>query len=120
MESVRAREHAALADLGAVAALAEVRRAVEALADDHDGGRSARVVLLNVRPNCVNLERLTREALDHLGIVAEVVKVTDFAEIVGYGVMSTPALVVDDRGVLFGRVPTAATLRYLHEPLAAS
>ena len=55
--------------------------------------------------NCVNLERATREALDQLGLDATVEKVTDYAAIVGYGVMSTPGLVVDEQVVLSGRVP---------------
>lgn len=61
--------------------------------------------------NCKNLERVTREALEALGIDAVVEKVTDFPTIVGYGVLSTPALVVDDQVVLSGRVPTASAVR---------
>jgi small redox-active disulfide protein 2 len=63
--------------------------------------------------NCVNLERVTREALAALGVEATVEKVTDFPTIVGYGVMSTPGLVVDEKVVLSGRVPTAAQVREL-------
>ena len=63
--------------------------------------------------NCVNLERVTREALAALGVEATVEKVTDFPTIVGYGVMSTPGLVVDEKVVLCGRVPTAAQVREL-------
>ena len=69
--------------------------------------------------NCVNLERVTREAVTDLGIDAQIEKVTDFATIVGYGVMSTPALVVDEKVVLSGRVPTAAAVRELLESLAS-
>lgn len=61
--------------------------------------------------NCVTLERVTREAAESLGIDVEVEKVTDYAAIVGYGVMSTPGLVVDGEVVLSGRVPTAAHVR---------
>ncbi|WP_149203779.1 thioredoxin family protein [Actinotalea subterranea] len=67
--------------------------------------------------NCVNLERVTREALEQLGVEATVEKVTDFPTIVGYGVMSTPGLVVDEQLVLSGRVPTAAHVREILEPL---
>ena len=67
--------------------------------------------------NCVNLEKATREAVEALGIDAEIEKVTDYAEIAGYGVMSTPGLVVDGEVVLYGRVPTAAQVRELLEPL---
>jgi small redox-active disulfide protein 2 len=61
--------------------------------------------------NCVTLERVTREAAESLGLDVEVEKVTDYAAIVGYGVMSTPGLVVDGEVVLSGRVPTAAHVR---------
>jgi small redox-active disulfide protein 2 len=61
--------------------------------------------------NCHALERRTREALAGLGLTAEITAVTDYPTIAGYGVMSTPALVIDDRVVLVGRVPTIAALR---------
>lgn len=63
--------------------------------------------------NCKNLERVTREALDQLGIDATVEKVEDFAAIVGYGVMSTPGLVVDDRVLVSGRVPKTTEIKEL-------
>ena len=65
--------------------------------------------------NCVTLEARTREAIDSLGVAAELEKVTDYGEIANFGVVSTPALVVDDRVVLSGRVPTVAALRQLLE-----
>ena len=61
--------------------------------------------------NCVTLERITREAAESLGIDVEVEKVTDGAAIVGYGVLSTPGLVVDGEVVLRGRVPTPTQVR---------
>jgi small redox-active disulfide protein 2 len=69
--------------------------------------------------NCVNLERVTREAVAGLGIDATIEKVTDYPTIVGYGVMSTPALVVDETLVLSGRVPTATQVREILAPLAS-
>ena len=63
--------------------------------------------------NCVKLERVTRQAIEDLGLDATVEKVTDYPTIAGYGVMSTPALVVDERLVSSGRVPTAAEVREL-------
>lgn len=63
--------------------------------------------------NCHTLERLTREALADLGATAEVSAVTDYPSILGYGVMSTPALVVDERVVLSGRVPSKEQLHQL-------
>lgn len=69
--------------------------------------------------NCVNLERVTREAVTGMGIEAQIEKVTDYAAIMGYGVMSTPGLVVDERVVMAGRVPTAAKVRELLESLTS-
>ena len=63
--------------------------------------------------NCVNLERATRQAIDDLGLDATVEKVTDYPTIVGYGVMATPALVIDEKLVSSGRVPAAAEVRTL-------
>ncbi|HWS58631.1 MAG TPA: thioredoxin family protein [Actinotalea sp.] len=70
--------------------------------------------------NCVNLERSTREALAELGAQATVEKVTDYPAIVGYGVMRTPALVVDEQVVLSGRVPTTTQVRDILAPLVAA
>ncbi len=63
--------------------------------------------------NCHTLESLTREAVAELGIAAEVSMVTDYPTILGYGVMSTPALVVDEQVVMSGRVPTKAQVTEL-------
>jgi small redox-active disulfide protein 2 len=55
---------------------------------------------------CGKLEAITREAVGRLGLEATVEHVTDMAQIMGYGVMSTPALVVDGEVRLAGRVPS--------------
>ena len=46
---------------------------------------------------CISLTENTQQALHNLGLTADVVKVTDFAEIAAHGVMSTPALAIDDK-----------------------
>jgi len=56
--------------------------------------------------NCKKLEDLAAKAVADLGMDAEIVKVTDIGEIMAYGVMSTPALVVDEQLRLAGRVPS--------------
>jgi small redox-active disulfide protein 2 len=69
--------------------------------------------------NCHTLEARTREALTELGLSAQVSAVTDYPSIVGYGVMNTPALVVDEQVVLSGRVPTTAQVAQLLSAAAA-
>jgi small redox-active disulfide protein 2 len=56
-------------------------------------------------PNCQRLERETRTALDGASIVYELSKVTDFADIAAYGVMQTPALVINENVLSAGRIP---------------
>ena len=63
--------------------------------------------------NCANLERVTREALAELGLDATVEKVTDYPTIAGYGVMSTPGLVIDEKVVISGRVPRTPEVKML-------
>ena len=67
--------------------------------------------------NCKRLEERTREAVASLGLDAEIEKVTDYADIAGYGVMKTPGLVVDERLVVSGRVPTTREIAALLTPM---
>ena len=65
--------------------------------------------------NCTNLEKNVREALTRLGVDAEVEKVTEYADIMAHGVMSTPGLVIDGDVVSYGRVPTPTQIVELIE-----
>jgi small redox-active disulfide protein 2 len=56
-------------------------------------------------PNCKKLAENTEEAAKALGIEYEIVKVGDISAILGYGVVTTPALVVDGEVKVVGRVP---------------
>ena len=56
---------------------------------------------------CLTLAENARSAAAAAGKQAEIVKVTDFAEIAAYGVMSTPGLVIDERVVSSGKVLSA-------------
>lgn len=57
-------------------------------------------------PKCKNLYKLTKEVLDENQIEATIIKVEDIMEIMNYNIMSTPALMVDDKIVSIGRVPS--------------
>ena len=63
--------------------------------------------------NCKTLEKRTREALEQLGITANVEKVEDYQLIASYGILRTPGLVFDDRVVLSGSVPSVDTIKDL-------
>jgi small redox-active disulfide protein 2 len=54
---------------------------------------------------CAKLEERTHEALGQLGMEAEVVKVEDIAQVMSYGLMATPGLVIDEQLVMSGRLP---------------
>ena len=61
--------------------------------------------------SCKKLEALTRRAVAELGIEADVIHVTEIADIIAYGIMSTPALVVDEQVKIAGRVPSLAEIK---------
>lgn len=56
--------------------------------------------------NCERLYEVTLKAVASLGIEAEAVKVTDFQAMMKYGILQTPALVIDERVVVVGKVPS--------------
>lgn len=61
--------------------------------------------------NCKRLEANAREAVSELGIAAEVVKVENIQDIMAYGVMKTPALVVNEEVKIMGRVASVADIK---------
>lgn len=61
--------------------------------------------------NCKKLESNVRKAVEELGINASIEKVTDFKDIISYGVMATPALVVDEKVKIMGKVPSVDQLK---------
>jgi small redox-active disulfide protein 2 len=60
---------------------------------------------------CKTLEKLTREVVAQNGIQATVTKVEDITEIMKYHIMSTPALVVNEKVEIKGRVPSASEIK---------
>lgn len=60
---------------------------------------------------CKTLEKLTRVAVTETGISAEIEKVEDIYKIMSMGVMQTPALVINEKVVLSGRLPSVAEIK---------
>lgn len=61
--------------------------------------------------NCVTLAKRTEQAVKELGIEADITKIEDYQLIAEYGVMKTPALVVDEKLIFYGKVPTVKELK---------
>lgn len=61
--------------------------------------------------NCKKLEANVKEAVDELGLDATIEKVEDIKSIMAYGVMKTPALVVDEQVKIMGRVPKVKEIK---------
>jgi small redox-active disulfide protein 2 len=59
---------------------------------------------------CKSLEKLTREVVEKSGIQATITKVEDITEIMKYQIMATPALVVNEKVEITGRVPSASEI----------
>lgn len=64
-------------------------------------------------PKCKTLEKLTIEVVEQNGIDATVTKVEDIYQIMKYGVMTTPALVVNEKVEIKGRIPSADEIKQL-------
>jgi small redox-active disulfide protein 2 len=58
--------------------------------------------------NCKRVEQIARKIVEELALEAEIIKVTDYNEIMAYNILSTPGLVVNEKLVSYGRIPTPA------------
>jgi len=64
-------------------------------------------------PRCKTLEKATRDVVAEMGIEANIVKEEDIMKIMEYGIMRTPALVINEKVVMSGRVPSVSEIREL-------
>ena len=57
-------------------------------------------------PKCERLEAVTREVVEELGVTATFTKVKTMPEIMAYDIVTTPALVINEKVMSSGRIPT--------------
>lgn len=60
--------------------------------------------------NCKKLEALAHQVVNQMGVEAEILKVTEYPDIMVYNIMSTPGLVINEKVVSSGRIPTPAEI----------
>jgi small redox-active disulfide protein 2 len=60
--------------------------------------------------NCKRVEQIARQVITDMNIEAQVIKVTDYADMMAYNVMSTPGVVINEKVVSTGRIPTPAEM----------
>lgn len=65
--------------------------------------------------NCKNLKKAVIKALSEMGIDAKVEKIEDIQKIMSYGIMRTPGLVINDKVVLSGKLPSVKEIKEIIE-----
>lgn len=60
--------------------------------------------------NCKRLEAIVRKVVAAQGVPAQIEKVTDYQDIMRWPILATPGLVINDRVMAAGRIPTEAEL----------
>ena len=64
-------------------------------------------------PKCKTLEKVTRDAVAELGVEASITKEEDIVNIMNYGIIHTPGLVINGKVVLSGQVPSVNQVKEL-------
>jgi small redox-active disulfide protein 2 len=64
-------------------------------------------------PKCIALEKVTKQAVEELSLQAEISKVEDIIDIMKYNLLRTPGLVMNEKVILSGRVPTVSEVKKL-------
>ena len=64
-------------------------------------------------PSCISAEKVVADVVNELNIEAQIIKVTEITDIMMYDVMSTPAIVIDEKVVIKGRVPNKEEMKAL-------
>ena len=60
--------------------------------------------------NCKRVEQIVLKVVDTMSLEAEVIKVTDYKDIMAYNILSTPGLVINEKVVSIGRIPSEAEI----------
>jgi small redox-active disulfide protein 2 len=82
--------------------------------DEEVGERRMKIEILGTGcPKCKTTEKNVRKAVEELKIQAEIVKIEDLQEIINRGVMMTPAVFIDGKAKVVGRIPSPDEIKKL-------
>jgi small redox-active disulfide protein 2 len=72
-------------------------------------GKTMEIKILGIGcANCKRVESVARQVVEEMGVEATITEVTDMAKVVSYDIVTTPGLVIDEKVVSSGRIPSKA------------